>query len=94
MELDDTMRSLQRASADEGEIRAAQNKVGSYRSSLISKTFKAYQFKWVWDWKVVTPGKQSPDDNGELVQLGILSRMMPERGASRTRNGLGIRSLT
>ena len=28
----------------------------------------------------MTRGKQKPDDNGEMVQLGILSRIMPERG--------------
>ncbi len=80
LELEDAVRSLQPARADEDKIRAAQNKAGSYRSSLTSKTLKAYQFKWVWVWKIVTRGKQSPGHNGVTVQLGILSRIVPERG--------------
>jgi len=83
LELEDTVRGLQRAKADEDEIRAAQNKARSYRCSLTNKTLKTYQFEWVQkrrDWKIVTRGKQRPDDNEEMVQLGILSRIMPERG--------------
>ncbi len=83
IELEDRVRHLQTAKATKDEIKAAQNKVRSYRCSLTSSSLTKYQVEWVQerrDWKIATRGKQRPDDDDQTVQLGILSRIMPERG--------------
>ena len=83
LKLEDEVRRLQGLGAANSHIQKAQNKVRSYRDSLMNRTLKKYKLEWVQqrrDWKIATRGKQRPDDNEKNDMLGILSQIMPERG--------------
>jgi hypothetical protein len=54
-----------------------------YRNSLEAKTLQQYQQDWVRDrrdWKIITRGKESPEDVIKTDLVQNLSLIMPEHG--------------
>lgn len=83
LELEDRVHRLRTEHAPASQINAAQNQTRAYRASLTRKSLQKYKIEWVQkrrDWKIMTPGKERPEDDERTDLLEILSQMMPERG--------------
>lgn len=67
---------------DRSEIKAARSKIRSYCDNMTRKGLQQYQIEWARtgrDWKVVTRGKERPDDDAKMDLLEI-----PVTGDART----------
>lgn len=83
IELENQVRQLRLQKALSSEIQAARSKASSRLASLTKKRLEEFQLEWVQqrrDWKVLTGGKERPEDNTKTDLFVILSRIMPELG--------------
>lgn len=84
LELESQARQLETdEETDPCQVREAKKRVRDYRSSLKAKTFQQYQQDWVRNrrvWKIITRGKESPEDVIKTDFVQNLGLMMPERG--------------
>ncbi len=83
LEFESKVHRLKKGNGTASQIKAAESKVRGYRATLTKKSLQQYKLEWVRqrrDWKVTTRGKERPNDDEQTDLLGILSRLMPERG--------------
>ena len=83
LEFKNEVHRLKKGHGTASQIKAAESKVRGYQASLTKKSLQQYKLEWIRqrrDWKVKTRGKERPNDDEQTDLLGILSRVMPERG--------------
>ena len=83
LEFENQVHRLRTEHASASQIKAAQNKVRTYRVSLTKKSLQQYKTEWVQkrrDWKITTRGKERSENDEKTDLLEILSQIMSERG--------------
>ena len=83
VEFEKQVHELEAKNATRSEIKAARSKARNYRNIITRKSLQQYQLERVRrrrDWKVMTRGKERPDDDRRTDLREILSLVMPELG--------------
>ena len=82
-ELTGQFASLERAGAESTHIKELRRLISNYRRRLRKKSLRHYQQEWVSarrDWKILSDGKERPNDPSTTDLVQALSILVPERG--------------
>ena len=83
LKIKDQVAQLENGNASPKEIKAAKAQLQNLHTCLLKRSLKQYQIEWVRkrrDWKVITRGKELPNDVKKTDLSKILCSIMPEYG--------------
>jgi hypothetical protein len=82
-ELEEKVQALTREGRAGSALAEAKRHRNSYRKTLHCKALRQYQEQWVQDrrdWKILTRGKERPNDHCKTDLVQNLCLLIPERG--------------
>jgi len=82
-ELTEQFANLELAGAESTPIKELRRLISNYRRRLRKKALHRYQQEWVSarrDWKILSDGRERPNDPSKTDLVQALSILIPERG--------------